>query len=435
MEPITAGILLFVLMFVLIFLGVHVAIALGISAAAFLYFFHGGLNALTALATKTYATLDSFTLMAVPCFLLMAEGLVQAKLAKDLFDAASNWLGFLKGGIAQATIVACAVFAAICGSSTAGVAAFGVSATPEMERLKYPRQIAYGTVAAGATLGILIPPSIPFIVYGSITEQSVGQLFMAGVIPGIIITVLLMIYIGLVAVRRPDMPKGVSVSWRQRIKSLKTIWVPIILIVVVLGGIYTGICTPTEAAGVGATTTLLIAAIMRRLDWKRFTGILMKTAQNTAMILMLVVCAMVFGYILTLLQAPQKLTQWVLSIGLSPWGVIVAVNLLLLFLGCLMDALSMMVIMCPILYPVVVGLGFDPIWFGVVFVINMEIGLITPPFGLNVFVLKGIRPEVSIGEIFRGVIPFCVVLLIGLAIMIAFPPLSTWLPGKMFKLS
>lgn len=435
MEPLPAllgGGLLFLIMMVLLLAGIHITIVLGISGLAFLFLFYGGWNAIPVIATKTVNTLDSFTLLAIPLFMIMGEFLFRAGIGQDLFNAAEKWIGFLRGGLAMGTVASCAVFAAMCGSSTATAATIGVNAIPEMRRHGYSLRLAAGTVASAGTLGILIPPSIIMIMYGTITQESIGHLFMAGIIPGAVIALLLMLYIYLIGARRGGAIETVSASWRERFVSLRGVWAAVVLIMVVLGGIYLGIMTPTEAAGVGAVASLLVVAINRRLNWAVFKDSLVSAGQTACMILMIVASAFVFGYVLALLQFPQTLALTIASLEVNRWVVMIMINLMLLVLGCVMDAAAMLVITLPIFFPLVMALGFDPIWFGVIYTINMEIAIITPPIGMNLFVIRGLLGEEStLSDVIWGTLPFTLTFILGLGVIMALPELALVLPRLM----
>lgn len=420
---------MFLGMLLLLFAGIHIAIALGLSGLVYLYLFQGGWTAISVLATKTANTLDSFTLCAIPLFLIMGEFLYRSGIGKNLFDAAEKWLGFLPGGLAIGTVASCAVFAAMCGSSTATAATIGVNAIPEMRRHGYSLQLAAGTVASAGTLGILIPPSIIMVMYCAITGESIGYLFMAGFVPGIMIALMLMSYIYVYASRKGGAIGVVSASWRERFVSLGGVWGGVLIIILVLGGIWLGVMTATEAAGVGAFSSIVLTAINSRCDWKVFKSSLLAAGQASCMILMIICCAYIFGYALALVEFAQKLALFVTSLDVNRWVVMILINAILLILGCIMDAASMLVITLPIFFPVIMALGFDPIYFGVIYTINMEIGIMTPPIGMNLFVIRGLLGnEGTLEDVIRGTFPFIIVFIIGMFIIIALPEISLVLP-------
>jgi len=420
-------------MLVLLLAGMHITIVLGISGLLFLFLFYGGFTAITVAATKTASTLDSFTLTAVPLFILMSEVLFHAGIGRSLFDAVSKWLGFLRGGLAMASIGACAIFAAMCGSSTATTATIGLNAIPEMRRHNYPLRLAVGSVAASGGLGILIPPSIVMIVYGAMAEEPVAKLFMAGMVPGIVLALLLMLYVYLVPARKGPAAVKIHSSWKEKFLSLRRIWPAVVLIVCVLGGIYAGIMTPTEAAGVGVIASMVVAGIVGGLNWAILKASLISAAKVSCMLLIIIASAYVFGYVLSRLQFPTALCSFVASLGVNRWVVVILINLLLIVLGCVMDGLSMLVVTLPIFYPLIIGLGFDPIWLGVVYTMNLEIAVITPPIGMNLFVARGlIGEEGTLGDVIWGSAPFAGIIAAGLAIIIAFPQIALFLPNLMY---
>ena len=342
----------------------------------------------------------------------------------------------LGGGLGIATVAACGGFAAICGSSVATAATFSAVAYPEMRRFGYPQSFATGVIAAGGTLGAMLPPSTVLAVYGIITEQDIGKLFMAGIIPGLLAMTMYMITIALIGYFRPGfLPKGTSTTWHERFSGLKDIWAPVLLFVFVIGGLY-GLpflprFTPTEAGGVGATGAFLIGVFTGRLDKDKVLASLLQATRTAAAVFTVLIGALIFGYFLTVTQTPQKVTEFLTGLGLGSYGVLAVIMLMYLVLGCLMDAMAMIILTVPIIFPVISHLGFDPIWFGVIIVMTVELGLIHPPVGMNVFVIKSVVKDVSFTTIFKGVIPFVATDIIRLIILIAFPLLATWLPQHM----
>ena len=414
------------LLLILLASGLPVAFSLGLGGVAGMILFMGGDGALAQLPIIGYKSLDDFVLTAVPMYILMSQILLTGKVGNDLFELANKWLRHLPGGLGIATVMACAVFAAITGSSVACAVTIGAIAIPEMLARGYDRPLVLGAVAAGGTLGILIPPSIPMILYGAITDESIGKLFMSGVIPGVIMTLM---FTAIVVYRSRNLQREAAATWNERISALKkSIW-GLFLPIIVVGGIYTGIFTPTEAAGIGTVYSLFITfCVYRTLSFKDMPGILNDTIKTTCMIFAIMIGASLFGFVLTILDAPQALTNYVASLETSRWVVFIAINCLLLFLGCILESVSIIFITLPILFPLILSLGFDPIWFNVVMLLNLELALITPPVGMNLFVLQGISPDSKMTDIVKGVIPFGLAMFVLIFILCLFPELATWLP-------
>lgn len=415
------------LLLLLLVMGLPVAFSLGMAGVAGMLLFMGGDGALAQLPIIGYKSLDDFVLTAVPLYILMSQILLTGKVGNDLFELANKWLRHLPGGLGIATVMACAVFAAITGSSVACAVTIGAIAIPEMLARGYERSLVLGAVAAGGTLGILIPPSIPMILYGAITDESIGKLFMSGVVPGAILTVL---FIMIVVYRSRNLPREAAASWDERIRALKKSFWGLLLPVIVVGGIYTGVFTPTEAAGIGTVYSLIITfGIYHTLSLKDMPEILEDTIKTTCMIFAIMIGASLFGFVLTILDAPQALTNFVVDMQTNRWVIFVAINILLLFLGCILESVSIIFITLPILFPLIVRLGFDPIWFNVVMLINLELALITPPVGMNLFVLQGISPDSKMTQIIKGVIPFGAVMALEILLLCFFPEIATWLPS------
>lgn len=416
-----------VLLLVLLFSGLPVAFALGLSGVVGMVLFLGGEGALAQLPILGYKSLDDFVLTAVPMYILMSQILLTGKVGNDLFELANKWLRHLPGGLGVATVIACAIFAAITGSSVACAVTIGSIAIPEMLSRGYSRHLVLGTVAAGGTLGILIPPSIPMILYGAITDESIGKLFMSGVVPGVLLTIM---FIGIVVYSSRSLPLQEAASWDERLTALKKSFWGLMLPVIVVGGIYTGVFTPTEAAGVGTVYSLFITFfVYRTLGLKDLPEILRDTIQTSCMIFAIMIGASLFGFVLTILNAPQALTEYVAGLDMGRWMVFIAINILLLFLGCILESISIIFITLPILFPLIVRLGFDSIWFNVVMLINLELALITPPVGMNLFVLQGISPDSKMTDIIKGVIPFGLVMALEILVLCFFPEIATWLPS------
>ena len=384
-----------------------------------------------ALASTTTEILDiaKYTLSVVPLFILMGNFVTRAGLSRELFQAAYAFIGHRRAGLALSTIAACAGFGAICGSSLATAATMARVAMPEMRRFGYADSFAAGAIAAGGTLGILIPPSVILVIYGIMTEQSIGALFAAGIVPGIVAALLYMTAASLVTRRDPSLgPPGERSSWSERLRALRGIWGVLVLFVIVIGGMYGGIFTPTEAAGVGAMGGFLFALGRRALTWRTFFEVLRDSASTTAMLFVILIGATVFASFVNYTTMPADLKDFVTGFDVHPVVVVIAICVVYVVLGCAMEALSMILLTVPIFYPVIVSLGFDPIWFGVLIVCVVEIGLITPPVGMNVFVLRSVLPDVPSGTMWRGVAPFVGADVVRIGVLIAFPALTLWLP-------
>lgn len=431
MSPPVTGILGVGLMLVLMAFGMPIGLAMALAGFLGTVYVMGWEVGLSTIGIVPYATASSYLLTTVPLFILMGQLAFVSGISSDLFEAAYRWIGKLRGGLAIATIGSCAVFSAACGSSSATAAAMGTIALPEMNKHGYRRDFSTGTVAVGGTLGILIPPSIPLIIYGVITEESIGKLFIAGVIPGIILAFLYAIVaIGWVSFNpRIAPPAKVSFTWKQRLTSLLKIWGFGVLIFLVLGGIWLGWFTTTEAASIGAAGAFLITFAKGRLSRSNLLASLKETGAITCMVFTIVIGAMIFSYFLAVTRLPMTLAELLVGASVDRYVILAAILMLLAILGCFMDATSMILLTTPILFPVVTGMGFDPIWFGIIMTIAVEAAVITPPVGMNVFVIAGIAKDVPVDQIFRGVIPYLVALAICLVIMIAFPQTALYLPG------
>jgi len=388
--------------------------------------------ALKLLAQSPIRTATDAGFAVIPMFLLMGTIASVSGMSSELFQAANSFLGHRKGGLGMATIAACAGFAAISGSSVATAATFSAVAYPEMRRFNYPQSFATGVIAAGGTLGAILPPSLVLAVYSLITQQDVGRLYIAGIVPGVLAVIMYVLTIAIIgAVRKGHLPAGPRASWGQRLQAVKGVWAITLLFLFIIGGMYGGAFTPTEAASMGAGGAFLIAVARRRLTLRQFVDCLLRALRTSAAIFSILIGALLFGYFLTITQTPQAVSAFLTSLGLGRYGVLMLIMLMYLVLGCVMDAMAMVILTVPIIFPVITGLGFDPIWFGVIIVMTVELGLIHPPVGMNVFVIKSVVGDVGIGTIFAGVIPFVITDIIRLAILIAFPILSTWLPDHM----
>lgn len=434
MSPQIAGVIGLVVLFLFIFLGTPIAIAMALIGWAGCCYFTDVLAGTGMLSTSMFNTIFSYVLAVLPLFILMGEFASVSGLTEEIYRAVNKWLGHLPGGLAIVTIGACAGFSAVCGSSLATAATIGKVALPEMRKHGYDSGLATGTVAAGGTLGILIPPSTAFILYALMCQQSVSELFMAGILPGLLLTALLMLTIYIQVRLKPSLgPPFGKASWRERLGTAKDIWATMTLFLIVMGGIWGGIFTPTEGAGIGTTTAFIFILIKRRFSKKAVIESLSNTAIATGMVFLLVIGAMIFNYFMALSQLPTEMAKFVASLTLDRYGVLTVVIILYLFLGCIMETLSMLLLTVPIIYPAIMALGFDPIWFGVIIVLLTEVALITPPIGMNVFVIAGIARDVPTERIFRGIFPFLITLCVALALLIAFPQVALFLPGTMRK--
>jgi tripartite ATP-independent transporter DctM subunit len=380
----------------------------------------------------TYETGLSYTLSVIPLFILMGNFVVRARISDELYHAAYCFLGHRRGGLAMSTIIACAGFGAICGSSIATAATFAKVSYPSMRRYGYSDSLAAGSIAAGGTLGILIPPSVIMVIYGIMTETSIGKLFAAGILPGAIATVLLCLAALWIAWRDPKAgPPAEPHPWAERLEALRHVWPVVALFVLVIGGIYAGIFTATEGAGIGASGAFLFALARRALTWRTLLEVLVDSARTTAMIFMILIGALLFASFVNYTTMPGDLKQMVTAFQLTPLFVVIAICAIYVVLGTAMEELSMILLTVPLFFPVVTALGYEAVWFGVVVVIVVQIGLISPPVGMNIFVVKNLLRHLTIGTVFRGVMPFTVALVAVLALMVAFPQLATWLPSLM----
>jgi C4-dicarboxylate transporter, DctM subunit len=422
----------FTAIFAMALLRIPLAVAMGIVGVVGIGLTRGWSPALASVGQVVYETGFAYTLSVIPLFILMGNFVARAGLAHELFEAAYAFIGHFRGGLAHATVAACAGFGAICGSSIATAATMSKVAYPSMKKLGYSDSLSTGAMAAGGTLGIMIPPSTIMVIYGIITETNIGKLFAAGVIPGLLTALLLMAAIWLMTLHDPEhAPPGERTSWPNRWKALRGIWGVALLVVVVLGGIYGGFFTATEGAGFGASGAFLFALARRRLTWSILFQVLVESARTTAMLFTLLIAATIFANFVNFTSMPGDLKEWITHLGLSPIMIITAMMLIYVVLGTVMEELTMVLLTIPLFFPIVTSLGFDPVWFGVLIVMIVQIGLISPPVGMNLFVLNSLLPKVGLGNIFRGCWPFVLVMIIVLGLLIAFPQLSLWLPSLM----
>lgn len=431
MSPVTVGIICIILMFVLIFSRVPISIAMAVPGIIGAVYLRGWDAVGSMLNTVVWGQSASYLFSTIPMFVLMGELLFAANITKDLFDSFRKWFGSYRGGLGTATIGASALFAATSGSSIATTGTMGQIATKEMRDSNYKDFFVGGTVVAGGTLGILIPPSTAFIIYGLIADQSIGKLLIAGIIPGIILTLAYILVVYLSVVFQPSIAPVISqkFTWKEKFVSLRsTIWF-IALFVLVIGGMYVGIFSPTESAGVGAAGALVLCLIKRQLTFKKTITAFSRTVRTTSFIFAIILGAYILNYFLALTRLPILLAEWITATNLSPYTILIFIIVLYIILGMIMDLTAMIVITMPVFLPTLTAMGFDLIWFGVIIVILIEMAMITPPVGINCFVLKGAVPDLELGSIFRGAIRFVFALAIVLILMIIFPQIPLFLPN------
>jgi len=429
---VTEALIGFVAIFGLALLRMPLAFSMGLVGIVGIGLTRGWMPALASTAQVVQETGFAYTLSVIPLFILMGNFVARAGLAHELFHAAYTFIGHRRGGLAHATIAACAGFGAICGSSIATAATMSKVAYPSMKKLGYSDALSTGVIASGGTLGIMIPPSTIMVIYGIVTETHIGKLFAAGVIPGILTAILLMVAVVIMTSHDPEhAPAGEKFTWGQRMQALRGIWGVLLLVFVVLGGIYGGFFTATEGAGMGASGAFLFAWARKALTWETLSDILVESARTTGMLFTLLIAATVFANFVNFTTMPSDLKEWITHLGLSPVMVVGAMMVIYIILGTVMEELTMVLLTIPLFFPIVVQLGFDPVWFGVLIVMVIQIGLISPPVGMNLFVLNTLLPKVGLGTIFRGCWPFVGMQIITLGILLFFPALSLYLPSLM----
>lgn len=422
----------FVSLFVLMLLRVPVGMAMGLVGVTGYAWIVGAGPALKLVGQTSMRTVTDYSFGVIPMFMLMGAFVSASGISRELFRAANALIGHFRGGLGVATVMACGGFAAICGSSVATAATFSSVAYPEMRRYGYPQSFATGVIAAGGTLGIMIPPSTVLAVYAILTQQDIGKLFMAGLLPGLLAIAMYVLTITLIVLVKPQLlPAGETKPWRERLDALKNIWAPMALFVFVIGGLYGGLFTPTEAGGMGAGGAFILGVLRRKLSREQIRDCLLQATRTSAAVFTVLIGALLFGYFLTITQTPQKLTEFLTGLGLGRYTLLAIILAMYLVLGCLMDAMAMIILTVPIIFPLILHLGFDPIWFGIIIVMAVELGLIHPPVGMNVFVIKSVIKDVSFTTIFRGVLPFVGMDLVRLGILVAFPAIALWLPSRM----
>jgi tripartite ATP-independent transporter DctM subunit len=433
MSPTTQGFIVLVVTLAMLLSGIPVAFGLGAISIVFLLIFQG-FDSMHIVAETFYAGLDDFTLVSIPMFVMMGAAIGSSPAGKDLYEALDRWLYRLPGGLAISNIGACAIFAALTGSSPACCAAIGKMGIPEMRRRGYPDEVATGSICAGGTLGILIPPSITFILYGIATETSIGRLFIAGVLPGLMLTGLFILWT-LFTIWRSGFRSHAAdfrYSWKQKFSSIPKIAPFVAIIVGVMYVLYGGIATPSEAAGVGAALCLVLAILIYGL-WRvdQLWLILRDTMRESVMILTIIAAAVLFGYMLTSLYLTQTLAQAIADLNANKWVLMLLVNIFLLVCGFFIPPAAIILMTSPILLPIITTAGFDPVWFGVILTINMEIGLIHPPVGLNIYIVNAIAPDVPIVKVMWGTLPYVLCMMLAIVILCIFPEIATWLPDRM----
>lgn len=433
MTDIGIGIVGIGALFGLMILRTPVAFAMLLTGFFGIWFMDGLRRATAIMFTETYSSISNYNLIVVPMFVLLGNIASKAGFSRALYDAAYAWLGRFRGGLASASVIGCAAFSAVSGSSVATAVTIGRVALPEMKRFGYAPGLSTGCIAAGGTLGFLIPPSTGFVIYAILTEESIGRLFMAGILPGLLMSLLFIVAIWLVTLHNPKAgPPGEAQPLAQRFRLFLRAAPLIGVILVSIGGIYLGVFTPVEASGIGAGLVILIALAMRSLAWNGFVSAVSDTVRTSAMLYMIVVGANVLNPFLAVTDIPLALGGMLTTFGLGAYGTLLVILLSYVVLGMFLDGLAMLVVTVPIYYPVIVGLGFDPIWFGVIAVIVIEMGMITPPVGLNVFVVRGVAGDIPLTTIFAGVVPFLIAMIVTLLLIILIPGIALWIPNSMF---
>jgi len=432
MSPLTIGLIGFIVLLLLLILRMPIAVAMGVLGVVGMGYVAGWDAGLNLLRTVPYAAVSNYGFSVVPLFILMGNFCFHAGVSRDLYYTVYKWLGQFRGGLAMATVGACAGFAAVSGSSLATAATMGTVALPEMKKYKYDPALATGAITAGGTLGILIPPSVVLVVYGILTEVSIGKLFLAGFIPGVLEAAFYIVTIYIICKRSPLLgPAGARTGLKEKVVALKDTWMILVLFLVVIGGIYMGVFSPTEAAGVGAFGALVLTLSRRRLSSQGFTSSLLETVKTTAMIFTILIGALLFGYFLAVTRIPFELASMASELAVNRYIILGAVVAVYIFLGCLMIPMAMIILTIPIVFPLIIALGFDPIWFGVITVRIFEIAQITPPVGMNVFIIKGVAKDIPMGTIYRGIVPFLVADICHLTLLVVFPQLALFLPSLM----
>jgi len=431
-SPPTAGLFGVLILIALFFVGMPVGFAMAIMGLLGMIYVSGVDVGIVPLRLGPYSNVSSYAMSVIPLFVLMGLFAFYSGLAKDLFFTAYKWLGRLWGGLAMATVAACAALAAVSGSSLATAATMGTVTLPEMKRYKYSDALATGVAAAGGTLGSLIPPSVMLIIYAILTDESIGTLFMAGIIPGLLEALFYMVTIYVMCKRLPHMgPRGPKTSFQEKVIALKDGWQVLVLFIVVMGGIYSGIFTPTEAGAIGAFGAFFFALLKKQINKDRMRNSLLEAGKMTAMIFIILVGAIIFGYFLAVTRLPYYLAGWVAGLAVNRYVIISLIILVYIMLGCFMSSIGMVVLTVPIFFPLVLAMDFHPIWFGIIIVRVTELAQITPPYGINCFIVKGVADNVSIMTVYKGVVPFIAADILHIILLVAFPQLSLFLPSLM----
>ncbi len=428
----TAAIVSFAILIALLFLRVPVGFAMaGVGIVGFAHFV-GWSGTMIMAGRLAYDTSQSSELSVIPLFILMGNFITRAGLSQELYNAAYAWIGHKRGGLAMATIISCGGFAAVCGSSVATAATMAKVAMPPMRKFNYTDSLATGAIAAGGTLGILIPPSVVLIIYGIMTSTDIGVLFIAGIVPGLLGIIGYNTAIMVATWLKPEIgPPGEKADWSFRWKALSQVWAVLVLFLIVIGGIYTGLFTPTEAAGIGAAGGFFFAWARRRLTWKVLLELLSDAAQTTAMLFFILIGALIFSNLMNETGMPETLGEYVSGLDTHPLVIIFAIMLIYIALGAVLDSIAMILLTIPLFFPIVTSLNLDPVWFGIIVVVVTEISLITPPVGMNIFVLNTVLPDVGTGTIFKGVTPFWMADMVRLTLLVLFPAITLWLPSWM----
>jgi tripartite ATP-independent transporter DctM subunit len=422
----------FVVMLIFLFLRVPIAFSLAVVGCIGFAYIVGREPAQEMVGQVLYDSVLNYGFSVVPLFILMGNFVTQARLSQELYEAADAFIGYRRGGLAMATVLACGGFSAVSGSSLATAATMAKVAMPSMRSYGYSDKLSAGSVAAGGTLGILIPPSVILVLYGIITDNDIGQLFIAGIVPGIVSIVSYFIVITIITHVRPEMgPPGARKNWSDRLYSLRGVWGVLLLFFIVLGGIYFGVFTPTEAGGIGAGGAFLFALSRRTLDFFSIFKALIDTARTTAMIFTILFGGIIFSNFINVAELPTAMVSLVNELKLTPFNIMLSILVIYLILGCILDTLGMLFLTIPVFYPLIVGVGFDPIWFGIIVVVVSEIALITPPIGLNVYMLNSLLPDIPLNVMFLGILPFLAADLVRLALLVLFPGIVTFLPYMM----
>ena len=430
MSPPVVGIIGIAAMLILFLLRMPVAFAMALVGFAGFAIIVGPEPAFSTLARDVFATFSSYSLSVIPLFILMGTFAYASGISRRLYEAGYAWVGQFRGGLTMATVLACSGFAAICGSTTATAATMGKIALPEMKRYNYDDSLATGTVAAAGTLGILIPPSTIFIVYALLTEEPIGELFVAGVLPGVLLTILFILTVFLICLRNPKLgPAGPPTTWGHKLKAFAGLTETLCLFLFVIGGLFLGWFNPTQAGAMGAIGALVIGLARRELTWQRFIEATKDGLRTACMVLFIIMGATVFGHFMTITRIPFMLADWMAGLPIPSMGIIGIICLIFFIGGFFMDSLPLTVLLIPIFYPLLISLQVDLIWFGVIVVLLAEMGVITPPVGVNVFVIKGIAPDVPLERIFKGILPFIAALIVCVIILMVFPQIATFLPS------